>query len=136
MQARIIATVFLALFAFCFSFPAAAQQDYPRDITLSWTNPSLNTDGSQIQPGELKEIRLKCDRHDGTNAFDILVPLTDQGPGDAMAQTVVGGIPQPGTYSCVGFAINIDDISSDASGVATRKYTGKPGPPENLVINP
>ena len=39
-----------------------AQQDYPRDITLSWTNADSYTDGTAIESGDLTGVRIECFR--------------------------------------------------------------------------
>jgi hypothetical protein len=110
---------------------AVAQQNYPRDITLSWTAPVLYVDGTAIQQGDLKETRIYCERNDGSVVIDEAVPMIG-GPGDPQEYVFSGAIPQPGTYTCTSFAVTIDDISSDASDPATIKYTGKPQPPGNM----
>jgi hypothetical protein len=110
---------------------AFAQQDYPRDITYCWTLPTQYVDGSDIQPGDLASTRIVTERNDGTPVLDELVAVGQLLPGENQCQTFVGVIPQPGTYNGVAYAITIDDISSDASGTAIKKYTGKPLPPQN-----
>lgn len=110
--------------------PVLAQSTYPRDITLSWNHPTLYVDGSDIQPGDLKGTKIVCSRHDGSVAINFEVPNVGN-PGDAQSYTFVGGILQPGTYTCNAFAVTVDDEQSDASNDAFIKYTGKPNPPEN-----
>lgn len=110
---------------------AVAQQDYPRDITLSWVNPSQYTDGSIIEPGDLESIRVECFRNnDGSAVFTDTRP--DNGEGAAQSETYVGVIPQPGTYFCMAFAIVVDGTESDPSNQVQRKYIGKPLPPQSF----
>ena len=106
---------------------AFAQQDYPRDITLTWTWPTLYTDNTVIQPGDLRGAFITCDRQDGTRVIDTEIPITTA-LGSTQTEVFVGFIPQPGTYTCFSFAITVDDISSDPSNPASKKYTGKPLP--------
>ena len=109
---------------------AFAQQDYPRDITLSWTNPSQYVDGSVIEAGDLESIRVECFRGSDTVAtFVSSVP--DTGEGAPQTETFAGVIPQPGTYTCFAYAIAVG-VESDASNAASRKFTGKPLPPQNF----
>jgi hypothetical protein len=107
---------------------ANAQQDYPRDITLSWINPSAYTDGTLIQSGDLTQIRLECYRHD-----DALTPVFSRteipsGEGTPQSVTYPGVIPRPGTYTCYGYAAVADGTESDPSLPAAQKYLGKPNP--------
>ena len=110
---------------------ALGQSSYPRAMTLCWTHPLLYVDGSDIQPGDLANTRLVVDRHDGTNAFDVLIPMEGL-PGSTQCSTQSGSIPQPGTYTALAFSITIDDTSSDASNASVKKYTGKPLPATGL----
>lgn len=110
---------------------AFAQQDYPRDITLSWTNPSLYEDGSAIEAGDLESIRVECFRgSDITPAFTSAVP--DTGEGLAQSETYVAVIPRPGTYTCFAYAIVVGGAESNPSNSVNRKYTGKPLPPQTF----
>ena len=114
-------------------FPAlaVAQQAYPRDITLSWANPSTYVDGSVIEAGDLESIRVECFRQNDTIAtFTSTVP--DTGEGLAQSETFVGVIPSPGTYSCFAYAIVVGGAESDPSNEAIKKYTGKPLPPQTF----
>lgn len=117
--------------AFLFLFLAAsasAQQDYPRDITLSWLNASEYVDGTAIEAGDLTGVRIECFRqNDTTPILTGTFPAT--GEGATQTETFGGAIPQPGTYSCYGYSIVIGGIESDASNPAQRKYVGKPRPP-------
>lgn len=121
--------IFLLLVA-----PAAyAQQDYPRDITLSWTNASQYTDGTVIEAGDLTGVRIECFRqNDTTPTVTGTFPAT--GEGLAQTETFVGSIPNPGTYTCYGYSIVIGGIESDPSNPATKKYVGKPQPPAAWTI--
>ena len=104
------------------------QQDYPRDITLSWTNASQYEDGSLIEAGDLTSVRVECFRNSDTApSFTAAVPVT----GEGIAQTFdfIGVIPNPGQYSCIAYSIIFDGTESIASNAVLRKYTGKPKPP-------
>ena len=110
---------------------ALAATDYPRDITLNWTNPSEYVDGSPIEAGDLDAIRVECYRgNDTVPTFTSTVP--DNGEGLLQSETYVNAIPSPGTYSCVAYAIVIDGTESDASNSTLRKYIGKPMPPQTF----
>lgn len=122
---------YLVLLALLLAAPAFSQSDYPRDITLDWTNPSQYVDGSTIEAGDLDSIRVECFRNNDTvPAFVSTVP--DTGEGAPQSETYTGAIPSPGTYSCVAYAIVVGGAESDASNTATRKYTGKPLPPQTF----
>jgi hypothetical protein len=113
------------------STTAVAQQDYPRAITLSWTNPSQYVDGSVIEAGDLESVRVECVRNNDTvPVFSSTVPVT--GEGVSQSETFTGVIPQPGTYNCVAYAIVVDGTESDPSNTASKKYIGKPLPPQNF----
>jgi hypothetical protein len=107
--------------------------NYPRDISLCWTHPTLYEDGTDIQPGDLGNTRLTLNRHDGTQVMDVSVPMVGD-PGTQQCSTQVGVIPQPGTYTALAYAITVDSISSDASNPASKKYTGKPLPPSGTAV--
>lgn len=110
-----------------------AQSDYPRDISFSWVNASQYEDGSLIDAGDLTQVRIECFRNNATSA--ILVELfTVTGEGLPQSEVVVGGIPQPGTYSCVGYSIIFDGTESVASAATVKKFTGKPRPPADVVM--
>ena len=108
-----------------------AQSDYPRDITLSWENASQYTDGTFIEAGDLTSVRVECFRQNDVNpAFTSTVEVT--GEGLPQSEVFVGVIPQPGTYNCVAYSIIFDGTESDPSTEASRKFTGKPLPPQNF----
>jgi len=110
-----------------------AQSNYPRDVTLCWTHPTLYEDGTTIEDGDLRGTFIHGERQNLLVILDEEVPITGV-PGSMQCQTFVGAIPQPGTYTFTAFAITVDDISSDASNAAIKKYTGKPLPPEGLGV--
>jgi hypothetical protein len=109
-----------------------AQSSYPRDISHCWTLPSLNTDGSSIQDGDLSHVRIVTVRNSGETVLDTNIPIGDLLPGDRQCFNSVGAIPGPGQYASVAYAVTVDDISSDASNEAYKRYTGKPQPPNPL----
>jgi hypothetical protein len=111
-----------------------AQQDYPRDITLSWTNASQYEDGTLIEAGDLTGVRIECFRQNESVAtFNGTFPALAEGA--AQSETITGAIPQPGTYTCYGYSVIFDGTESVASNPATKKYTGKPNPPTTFTYN-
>jgi hypothetical protein len=106
---------------------AFAQQNFPRDLTLTFTQPSEYTDGTAIEVGELVSNRFNCARQDGTVVVDESRPVTSA-PGEEETAVFVGVIPQPGTYTCYAWA-STADAESDPSNAAFKKFTGKPLPP-------
>jgi hypothetical protein len=104
---------------------AQAQQDFPKDITVSWTNPEMYVDGTVIETGDLDAIRIEIYRQNDTvPTFTATVP--DNGEGAAQSQVFAAAIPNPGTYRIEGYAIVVGGEESDASESAFKKYTGKP----------
>jgi len=121
----------IAVVCLLMSASAFAQQDYPRDLTLSWTNPSAYEGGAPIEAGDLETIRLECFRsNDTVAAFTAAVP--DTGEGLAQSETFVAVIPSPGTYRCYAYAIVVGGAESQPSNEALKKYTGKPLPPQTF----
>lgn len=117
----IIAVVLSALSVSC----AFAQQDFPKDLTVSWTNPSEYTDSTLIEAGDLDAIRIEVYRqNDTTPVFTATIP--DTGEGLTQSELFLAAIPQPGTYRIEGYAIVVGGVESDVSESAFKKYTGKP----------
>lgn len=112
---------------------AQAQQDYPRDITLSWLNASEYVDGTAIEAGDLTGVRIECFRQNDTTPI-VTGTFPATGEGATQTETFAGAIPQPGTYTCYGYSIVIGGIESDASNPAQRKYVGKPRAPAAWTI--
>ena len=112
---------------------AFAQQDYPRDITLSWTNASQYTDGTAIEASDLTGTRIECFRQNDTVPM-LTGTFVPTGEGLSQTETFAGAIPQPGTYTCYGYSIVIGGIESDPSAPAQKKYVGKPQPPTAWTI--
>ena len=111
-----------------FSVVAVAQQNYPRDLTLSWLNADSYTDGTAIESGDLTGVRIECFRQNETTpVLTGTFPAT--GEGLPQSETFAGSIEKPGTYTCYGYSIVIGGIESDASAPASKKYVGKPNPP-------
>lgn len=116
------------ILALILSSPAWAA-DYPRDITLSWTNASTYVDNTLIEAGDLTEVRIDCFRQgDGSLTFSTNVPVT--GVGLPQTETFAQLIPQPGTYLCYGYSVMYEGTESDASNEARQKFIGKPLPPQ------
>jgi hypothetical protein len=115
------------------SITLAQSPSYPRDAIVCWTHPLLYEDGTDIQDGDLANTRITAERQNLLMVIDELVPVSGV-PGSAQCKTFVGAIPQPGTYTFIGYSITVDDISSNASAAAIKKYTGKPLPPNGLGV--
>jgi len=115
-------------------FSNAYAADYPRDLTLSWVNPSAYEDGTPLLPGELVSVRLECVRgSDPTPVINVTLPAGTIGA--QQSEALVGAIPIPGTYACWGYAIPIDaDQESVASNTASKKFTGKPLPLTTFTV--
>jgi hypothetical protein len=101
--------------------------NFPRDLTLTLTQPSEYEDGSSIELGDLVSNRFLCTRQDGTEVVNESRPVTT-GPGEFEEFVFVGVIPGPGTYTCNAWA-STAELESLASNDATKKHTGKPLPP-------
>ena len=115
----------LVVFALLFSAHSFAQQNFPKDITITWTNPSEYTDSSLIEPGDLDSIRIEIFRNNNTTpVFTATVP--DSGEGLEQTELFGAAIPQPGTYRIEGYAIVVGGVESDPSIPLFKKYTGKP----------
>jgi len=122
---------------------AQAQQDYPRDLTLSWTNSSeyidliiggVVTPGGLIEPGDLIGVKVDCYRHNDTvPMLSAIVPATGEGLGQT--EIYQGAIPKPGTYRCEAFSIVIGDIYSSASNPTFKKFVGKPKRVTEFIAN-
>lgn len=107
---------------------ANAQQDYPRDMTVCWTNPTNYVEGGVIEAGDLELIRLEIFRNaDTVPTFTATIP--DDGEGVYQCETLTGVIPNPGTYSRFAYAIVVGGDESDKQAPDFKKFTGKPNPP-------
>ena len=123
--------VFILVLMFGFYREANAQQDYPRDITLSWTNADAYVDGTLMEAGDLDAVIIRCFRQNDTvPTFEDMV--VDTGEGAAQTETFVGVIPRPGTYNCFARSVVTDGTESDDSAEASVKYLGKPLPPQDF----
>ncbi len=106
-------------------FAVNAQQDYPRDIDVSWTNPDSYVDDTAIEAGDLENIRVEIYRQNDTvPAFTATIPAT--GEGTVQAEVFALAIPRPGTYRLEAYAIVLGGIESDPSIPLFKKYVGKP----------
>jgi hypothetical protein len=131
-------TLSLLLMAYCFLLLIAAllpmavwAAAFPQNLTLSWTNASQYTDGTDIDPVDLTGVRILCTR---TNDGEVLIntTLVPTGVGLAQQEVFTDVITRAGTVECVGFTVVSDGTESDPSGTAIKKYIGKPQPPENV----
>ena len=122
---RVLASIII----FLLPCVVAAQQDYPRDLTLSWTNPSEYENGDPILEGDLRAILATCWRNNDPNTLVVEeeVPINPV-VGSEQTHTFVGSISQPGTYLCVAYAVTSTDIYSDPSNTKAFRFIGKPKP--------
>ena len=120
----------LGLYVVLLAAPVFAQE-FPRDLTLTWTNPDQNTDGSAISDGELDTFTARCIDGGGAVVVDVTQPIT-AGPGGGERLALDDVIPGPGEYTCSVYITNVDNVSSDPAEV-TRGYN-QPGPVRNLTI--
>ena len=110
-----------------------AQQDYPREITVSWLNADSYVDGTLMETGDLEMVRIEIYRqNDLVPAFTATVPAS--GEGLTQSEIFVGAIPQPGTYRVEGYSIVIGGVESDTSVPAFKKYVGKPRSIRNITL--
>lgn len=136
---RLLKFVIASLLIGSITVTVAQTPSYPRDAIVCWTHPTEyellpgQTVADPILDGDLANTRITAERQNALVVIDELVPVTGV-PGSAQCKTFVGAIPQPGTYTFVGYSITVDDISSDASAAAVKKYTGKPNPPNGLGV--
>lgn len=104
---------------------AWAQQDFPKDLTVSWENPSTYIDDTPIEIGDLESIRIEAYRqNDAVPMFTATIP--DNGEGASQVEIFAAAIPQPGTYRIEAYAIVVGGVESDPSIPLFKKYTGKP----------
>ncbi len=136
---KLIQCVTAALLLGSLTITVAQSPSYPRAATVCWTHPTHyellpgQTTADPIQDGDLANTRITAERQNALVVIDELVPVSGV-PGSAQCKTFVGAIPQPGTYTFVGYSITVDDISSDASASAVKRYTGKPQAPNGLGV--
>ena len=136
---KLIRCVIAALLLGSLTITVAQTPTYPRDAIVCWTHPTHyellpgQTTADPIQDGDLANTRITGERQNALVVIDELVPVTGV-PGSAQCKTFVGSIPQPGTYTFVGYSITVDDISSEASASAVKRYTGKPQVPNALGV--
>ena len=136
---KLIRCAIAALLLGSITITVAQSPSYPRDAIVCWTHPTHyellpgETVADPIQDGDLANTRITADRQNALVVIDELVPVTGV-PGSAQCKTFVGAIPQPGTYTFVGYSITVDDISSVASAAAVKRYTGKPQVPNDLGV--
>jgi hypothetical protein len=124
--------ILLAVLLLAFWAGAHAQQNYPRNITITYTQPTLYDDGTTIDAGELATNRFECSRHDATVVVAESRPVTAL-PGGSQSEAFTGVIPQPGTYTCFVWVSTVD-TESDASLPDDQKFTGKPLPVTDVII--
>ena len=125
-------TLFILL---ALSTTAFGQQNFPRDVTVDWVNPTQYTDGSFIETGDLESIRVEIFRNSDpiTPVYTAVVP--DTGEGAPQSEVFASAIPGPGTYEIYGYAIVVGGEESDPSTPATKKYTGKPQKITSVTVN-
>lgn len=122
---RIFIIVAMLLASLFIAQNATAQQDFPKDLPVSWINPSTYTDDTPIEAGDLESIRIEVFRqNDLVPIYTITIP--DNGEGAAQSITLISVIPRPGNYRKEAYAIVVGGVESDAAVSDYEKYTGKP----------
>lgn len=121
---KLIALLLLA-YVILLAAPVYAQQDYPRDLTLTWENAAEYVDGTLMEPGDLAMDHFDCFRQNDTIPF-LSADIPANGEGLTQAETWTGVVIKPGTVRCEGYSITVDSVWSDPSAPAFKKYTGKP----------
>lgn len=116
------------------AFANAQTSSYPRDLTLTWTNPSQYTDGGAIEAGDLESVRFECANNLTPNVFVLDASLADNGEGQVQSNTWAGVIPSSGTYTCYAWATVVDGSESGASAPALKKHLGIPMAPVILTF--
>lgn len=102
-------------------------------VTLTWTNPTTNTDGSAYTDQKLVRIKHTFNATqvlDVTTGCSAPVSCVDvlQTPTPATMRTITG-ISQTGALRLAAFAVNQRDVSSVASNLATKTFNG------NVTVN-
>lgn len=113
----------------------AQDSSYPRDITLSWTNPSQYEDGSNIAAGDLDSVRFECSNNTTPSVLVVDASLPDNGEGAQQSNTWVDVIPAPGTYTCYAWAKVVTGAESQPSSPANKQFFGTPLPPVILTFD-
>ena len=111
---------------------AAQGAEFPVDITLTWTNPTMYEDGTLIDPPDLTGLRFQCWRNNDNTEILNDSSVAPTGPGLVQSHVYVGLITQPGNYRCVGFASVVDGTESRPSDPTEFKVIGKPNAPVDL----
>ena len=126
--------LFLGIMMFFAAFANAQDASYPRDLTLTWTNPSMYTDGGVIEAGDLESVRFECANNLTPTVLVLDASLADNGEGQPQSNTWPGIIPGSGTYTCYAWATVVDGSESAASAPALKKHLGTPLPPIILTF--
>lgn len=111
-----------------------AQQAYPRDLSLTLTQPTLYDDDTAIDTGDLRGALINCWRQNDAVNLIVNAEVAAPNAGGVYPLIFPNVIQQPGTYLCVAFAVTVDDVYSDMSNTVDRKYTGKPLPPVLTIV--
>lgn len=103
-----------------------AQQNFPRDVEVCWTNATEYEDGTPLG-ADLTGIRIEYYRNaDTVPAFTAEIPAL----GAEQCETFVASVDQPGTYTIVGYSIALG-LYSAASDPVIRKFI-PPNKPTNI----
>lgn len=104
------------------------------ELTVSWTNPAQNTDGTPIAAsgdGALKETRIEYGSCIGS-AFG--TPIGEEIVAHPNQTVVIGGLA-PGVYCVRAYAVNNSGTSSEPSGVAQGTIAAPvPQPPTITTV--
>lgn len=123
--------------------PAQAQQDFPRDIKVCWTNADSYEDtilpdgtvllGGPIDPGDLVSDRIEIYRqNDPVPALTATIPAL--GEGLKQCEIFTAAIPNPGTYRIEGYSVVVGGIESEVSESIYKKYIGKPRSITEVIV--
>lgn len=138
-----ILSMLVVLVAAIVAAPACAQQDFPRDIDVSWTNADSYVDttladgtvipGGLIDAGDLENVRIEIYRQNDTVPV-LTATIPANGEGLPQSELFTAAIPRPGTYRIEGYSIVIGGIESDTSEPLFKKYVGKPRSIFNISV--
>jgi hypothetical protein len=123
-----------ALMFFGAAFTHAQGNNFPRDLTLSWTNASQYEDGTLIEAGDLTEVRFECSNNSQPTVLVVDATVAATGEGAPQSEVFVGVIPSAGRYTCYGYSRVTDGTESAASTPAAKKFLGIPMPPISITV--
>lgn len=103
--------------------------------TLSWTNPTANTDGTNYDPSTGETVLAwSQDDISGLSCYDADTVNTTTRPGDETMHTVTG--LSPGTWNFAAFARNSMGVCSAISNVAMKETTSEVTASASVTLTP